>query len=310
MYKEKKIGIVIPCYKVKKKILKVLKKIPNYIDVIVLVDDFCSEKTGEYVQKNKPNNINLHIKFNKKNLGVGGAVLVGYKTLLTENCDILVKIDGDDQMNQLDIVKLLNPIIKYNYDYTKGNRYLNENNLKKMPKLRLYGNYLISLFSKITTGYFNIFDFLNGYTAIKSTCIKNLIKKNNIENNFFFETDILFKLNTIKATVKDVDVLIDYPKNNKSNFFPQKQFFIFFYKNIQKYILRVYEKYFLTNLYFETFIYINLFTSLFINIIYNLGGIMAGLYKQDINVTLFLHLVVSILISVYIDIKNNPNLKM
>lgn len=301
---------MIPCYKVKKKILKVLKKIPNYIDVIVVVDDFCSEKTGEYVQKNKPNNINLHIKFNKKNLGVGGAVLVGYKTLLKENCDILVKIDGDDQMNQLEIIKLINPILKYNYDYAKGNRYLNKNNFEQMPKLRRFGNYLLSLFSKITTGYINIFDFLNGFTAIKSACIKKIIKKKNIENNFFFETDMLFKLNTIKAKVKDVAVFIKYPKNNKSNFIPQKEFFNFFYKNIQKYILRVYEKYFLTNLYFEIFIFINLVTSLFINIIYNSKVIIVGFNKQDLNMALFLHLVASILISVYIDMKNNPNLKM
>ena len=116
MILNKIIGVVIPCFNAKDKILKVLKKLPNYVDYAVVVDDFCPQKTGKFVLKNS-NKKNLIVFFNKKNLGVGGAVLQGYKILLKKKCDILIKIDGDDQMNQSQMVNLIKPLLNFKYDY-------------------------------------------------------------------------------------------------------------------------------------------------------------------------------------------------
>jgi hypothetical protein len=307
MYHNKKIGIIIPCYNVKRKILNVLRKIPYYVDEIVCVDDFCPQHSGEYVKNIKLKNLNLNIIFNKKNLGVGGAVLNGYKFLLKKKCDIFVKIDGDDQMNLFEIKKIIKPIIDQNYDYSKGNRFLNKISKKNIPFIRLCGNYLISILSKITTGYWDIFDFLNGYTAISSDCLKKIIKKK-VEKRFFFETDMLFKLYNIEAKVADVSVCINY-NENLSNFFPHKEFFNFFYKNIYKYIFRLYQKYFFSCLNIKIFILLNLVASLCVNMVYNMGNFFFNLNEPVIFTILLFHMLFSILLFFYIDITNNPNLK-
>ena len=125
--------VVIPCFKVNKKIIKVLKKIPNFVDYVVVVDDKCPENTGK-LAKNYKKIKNLIIHFNKKNLGVGGSVLQGYKILIKNKCNILVKIDGDDQMVQSQMINLIKPILNNKYDYTKGSRFMNDLDKKKIPK--------------------------------------------------------------------------------------------------------------------------------------------------------------------------------
>ena len=129
MISEKKIAVIIPVYNVGKSIIKFLDLMPDYIDLIYIVDDFCPLKTGEFALKNLKQKNKLNVIFNKKNLGVGGAMKIGYQKCLNSNLDIIVKIDGDNQMDPSEINKLVSPIILEDYDYVKGNRFLN--NIKK-----------------------------------------------------------------------------------------------------------------------------------------------------------------------------------
>ena len=118
------IFIVIPCYKVKNKISKVILKSLKYADKIIIVDDKCPESTGMYVKK-KIKSKKILVLFNKQNLGVGGATKVGYRAAAKLNAKIVVKMDGDDQMNPNYIPKLVKNIREGKADYCKGNRFFN-----------------------------------------------------------------------------------------------------------------------------------------------------------------------------------------
>ena len=202
------ICVVVPCYKVKDQILKTLKEIPSIVEKIIVVDDCCPENSGLFVQKNS-NDPRIEILFHKKNMGVGGAVISGFKSAQASNSKIVIKLDGDGQMDPLFIPKLIAPILSGNADYTKGNRFFFIRALKSMPKMRLIGNIGLSFLNKIVTGYWNIMDPTNGYIAINTTCL-NYLPIDKIANGYFFESDMLFRLSTINAVVKDIPMLPKY----------------------------------------------------------------------------------------------------
>ena len=120
--KTKMIAVVIPCYKVKNHILDVLGTVGKEISHIYIVDDACPEKSGEFVEKNT-NDSRVRVLYHEKNKGVGGAVISGYKQAISDGVDIIVKVDGDGQMNPKYITKLILPIEAGEADYTKGNRF-------------------------------------------------------------------------------------------------------------------------------------------------------------------------------------------
>jgi glycosyltransferase involved in cell wall biosynthesis len=126
---ELKIGVVIPCFKVKDHILKVIDLIPLFIDHIYIIDDCCPQGSGKHVHLNLQDNGKIKIIYHSINLGVGGAVKTGYKEALNDDCDVVVKIDGDGQMDPRLILNFIKPIIYGAADYSKGNRFslLNSN---------------------------------------------------------------------------------------------------------------------------------------------------------------------------------------
>lgn len=141
------IAVVIPCYKVRSHILDVLSKIGPEVDSIYVIDDCCPEKTGEFVFSHT-NDPRIHVLHTLSNVGVGGAVKLGYLAALKNNAEIIIKIDGDNQMDPSLIHCFVKPIIENKADYTKGNRFHNPYLLLKMPLVRLLGNAILSL-SKI-----------------------------------------------------------------------------------------------------------------------------------------------------------------
>ena len=246
MISEKKIAVIIPVYNVGENIIKFLDLMPDYIDQIYIVDDFCPLKTGKFALKNLKQKNKLNVIFNKKNLGVGGAMKIGYQKCLNSNLDIIVKIDGDNQMDPSEINKLVSPIILEDYDYVKGNRFLNNIKIDNYPKSRFYGNIFLSFISKLSTGYWDIYDPINGYTAIKKECLEklDLLK---IDNGYFFETDILFNLYNIKSRIKDIPVTIKYHCNQKQNLNIIRESFNFFFKNLSRIYQRIKINYFKNN---------------------------------------------------------------
>lgn len=215
MYKNKKIAVVIPSYNVANYIIKVIDSIPDFIDIIISIDDKCPQQSGYLVTKHFKQNNSVKVLFHNKNKGVGAAVKSGYKEAIRLGADIVVKIDGDGQMDTKWIEKLIDPIIDNVADYTKGNRFTDSKILKVMPKIRLFGNSILSFMLKAASGYWDIMDPTNGYTAINKESIQKL-NLDEIANRYFFESDMLINLNIEKCVVKDIAIPALYGNEESS----------------------------------------------------------------------------------------------
>jgi glycosyltransferase involved in cell wall biosynthesis len=197
-----RIAVVIPCYKVSRHILDVIAGLPADVTDIYVVDDGCPEGSGKLVlaQNKDPR---VRVLFNPKNLGVGGAVMHGYRQAIADRVDVIVKIDGDGQMDPLMLPRLIAPILRDRADYAKGNRFYDLSRIGSMPPLRVFGNSILSFMAKLSTGYWGMFDPANGYTAIAARVAMHLPMAK-ISPRYFFETDMLFRLNTLRAVVVDI----------------------------------------------------------------------------------------------------------
>lgn len=199
---EAHIAVVVPCHRAKRHVLAVLGAMPDRVTSIHVIDDECPEQTGRHVQETS-RDPRVRVHFNERNLGVGGAVLRGYAEALACGADVIVKIDGDGQMDPALVPWFVDPILRGETDYTKGNRFFDLANIRRMPGMRILGNAALSFMAKLSTGYWDIFDPTNGYTAIHADVARRL-PADKISKRYFFESDMLFRLNTLRAVVIDV----------------------------------------------------------------------------------------------------------
>jgi len=201
------ICVVIPLYKARDQIADVLRGIPEFVRTIVVVDD-CSTD-GSYERAKAVSDKRVHFVRHKQNQGVGGAVLSGYQKSIELGVEIIVKIDSDGQMDPAYIVPLIAPILMDKADYTKGNRFLHAEELKSMPLIRRIGNAGLSFLTKAASGYWNIFDPTNGYTAIHASIIPTL-DFDKLHRRYFFESSMLMELGKIRAVIQDVQIPAKY----------------------------------------------------------------------------------------------------
>lgn len=241
----KSIGVVIPCFRVKRHVLSVISAMPECVDKIYVVDDCCPENSGEFVSQNCQDSRVTVLK-NSVNLGVGGAVLAGYRAAILEDVDVIVKVDGDGQMDPGLISVFVEPILSGMADYTKGNRFYNIDDVSSMPKIRLFGNAFLSFITKISSGYWNIFDPTNGYTAIHAK-VAGILPFDKISKRYFFETDMLFRLRTYGAVVVDVPMKAVYA-DEISSLSVRRVFMEFAINNLKNIAKRVFYDYYLRNL--------------------------------------------------------------
>ena len=209
-----KIAVTIPSYKVRAHVLDVIARIPPQVQRIYVVDDKCPQDSGRFVQE-QCHDPRVLVLFHEQNQGVGGAVSTGYRAALEEGMDIVVKVDGDGQMDPALIPHFTRPIERGRADYTKGNRFYRPESLKGMPPIRLFGNAALSFINKLSTGYWSIMDPTNGYTAIHTAVLREL-PLHKLEQRYFFETDMLYHLNTIRAVVHDVPMDAVYADEESS----------------------------------------------------------------------------------------------
>ncbi|MBP0951440.1 glycosyltransferase family 2 protein [Pseudomonas alliivorans] len=203
-----KVAVVIPCFNVRKHISNVITGIGKEVDRIYVVDDCCPERSGEEVEQHC-HDARVVILFNAVNLGVGGAVMAGYAAALADGMDVIVKLDGDGQMDPALIPAFVAPITTGEADYTKGNRFFNLEEISRMPGLRIFGNATLSLLNKLSSGYWDLFDPTNGYTAIHRNVARQL-PMGKISQRYFFESDMLFRLGTLRAVVVDIPMHAHY----------------------------------------------------------------------------------------------------
>jgi dolichol-phosphate mannosyltransferase len=240
-----RVAVVIPSYKVRPFILDVISSVPASVSRIYVIDDACPDDSGKYVEANSKDS-RVRVIYHAENRGVGGAVMTGYSAAIADDMDVIVKIDGDGQMDPVLINEFVRPILDGEADYTKGNRFYDLEALGNMPKLRVFGNACLSLLAKISTGYWDLFDPTNGYTAIHADVAKRLPFAR-ISSRYFFETDILFRLGTFRATVVDVPMDAKYG-DEVSNLHISKIFGEFLTKHLRNAFKRLFYNYFLRDL--------------------------------------------------------------
>lgn len=198
------VWLVIPCYKVTGHILRVIAKAPSWVAGIVCVDDACPDRSGDFIEQHNTDPRVVVVRL-AQNQGVGGATLAGYREAAARGGEVLVKVDGDDQMDLGYAAQMVAPILLGEADYVKGNRFTSISHLRQMPSVRVFGNAALSFAAKVSTGYWNLFDPTNGYTAIEANVARMVMEKR-VSRRFFFETDLLYHLGTLRAVVRDVPI--------------------------------------------------------------------------------------------------------
>ncbi|EHL20324.1 family 2 glycosyl transferase [Acidovorax sp. NO-1] len=197
-----RIAVAIPCYKVTQHVLGVIAAIGPEVETVYAVDDACPDGSGRFIEEHN-HDPRVRVLYNPQNRGVGGAIITAYKAAIADGLDIVVKIDGDGQMNPALLPQFVRPLLSGVADYTKGNRFFRPESVQGMPPVRLFGNAVLSFLTKLSCGYWNIMDPTNGYTAAR-TCVLSELPLDKLEQRYFFETDMLFRLNTVRAVVKDI----------------------------------------------------------------------------------------------------------
>lgn len=243
------IAVVIPCFKVANSILDVIASIGPEVEAIYVVDDACPQFSGKLVQE-KCNDPRVSVVFHSTNQGVGGAVITGYRTAVKANVDIIVKLDGDGQMDASLIPYFVEPIQTGEADYTKGNRFYEVESVTKMPLIRMIGNAGLSFLTKLSSGYWGLFDPTNGYTAISAKVVPYL-PLDKLARGYFFESDILFRLNTLRAVVIDLPADAIYG-DEVSNLKIAKELPRFAIKNLNNFGKRIGYNYFLRDFSFAS----------------------------------------------------------
>jgi dolichol-phosphate mannosyltransferase len=199
------VTIVIPAFNVEAEIEAVLRAIPLYVDHIIVVEDASTDGTKSLVKTVAKTDPRIVLVSHDINKGVGGATISGYQKALLLNTDVVVKLDGDGQMDPQYLPELIAPIVENKADYTKGNRFYDFIALRKMPLIRRIGNTLLGFLCKASTGYWNIFDPTNGFTAIHTKKLK-LLNLEKIDKSFYFEISMLANLYLINSRVVDVPI--------------------------------------------------------------------------------------------------------
>jgi len=240
-----RIAVVIPCYKVTRHVLGVIASIGSEVWRIYVIDDACPDASGKFVEERCVDQ-RVHVIYHEVNQGVGGAVMTGYRAAIEGGADVIVKVDGDGQMDASLIPSFVEPILAGEADYTKGNRFFDLEEIRAMPGIRLFGNAVLSFMTKFSSGYWDLFDPTNGYTAIHSDVARHLPYKK-ISSRYFFETDMLFRLNTLRAVV--VDVPMDAKYNDEvSNLHISKVMGEFLAKHCRNFMKRIFYNYYLRDL--------------------------------------------------------------
>lgn len=203
MYKGATIAAVVPAYREEKMISTVIETMPDYVDHIVIIDDCSPDATSEVVQRSTDPRVTL-IR-HEVNQGVGGAIITGHRAALELGADVNVIMAGDAQMDPEYLPPLLDRVTVDGYGFAKANRFFSPESFSGMPKYRVFGNIVLSFMTKMTSGYWHLFDPQNGYTAIRAEVVRRLPLKH-IAKRYSFENDLLIHLNILQVPAVDVPI--------------------------------------------------------------------------------------------------------
>lgn len=195
------IAVVIPAYRVAGQIGNVIARVPRDVRHIIVVDDASPDPLQDALAKiAEPRLIVLRHEANR---GVGGAVKTGIQRALELGAEIIVKVDGDGQMDPALIPRFVEPIVSGEADFTKGNRFDDLSVIRAMPLVRRAGNLALSFLVKLASGYWRAFDPTNGYVALRATVLER-VNPNRLADRYFFEISLLCEAYFAKAVLQDI----------------------------------------------------------------------------------------------------------
>jgi len=204
-YKEKTLAAVIPCFNEENQIGKVIETMPDFVDHIIIIDDASPDKTSEVVKGYMKDEQRITLLVHDVNQGVGGAIASGYEWARDNDIDMAVVMAGDAQMDPADMPALLDPVIHDGVNYTKGNRLIYPRAREIIPSVRFFGNSVLSLLTKIASGYWHVSDSQTGYTIIDKEALLR-IDWQKMYKRYGQPNDLLVKLNIEKMVVRDVPI--------------------------------------------------------------------------------------------------------
>ena len=194
--------VILPAYNESRHLATVVSRIPDWVDGIVIVDDASTDDTLRVAESLADTRVRVH--HHEKNRGVGGAMVTGFRAALDGGYDVAIKMDADDQMDPGELPTLVRPIELGMAEYVKGNRFRRTGRPSSMPGRRWFGNVVLSFLTKVASGYWHVFDPQCGFVAITAPTLRRL-KLDGMARDYFFENDMLIRLNVIDARVVDVD---------------------------------------------------------------------------------------------------------
>ena len=203
------VAAVIPAYNVARELGGVLRDMPPLFSTIIVVDDASTDQTCAIARQYAQFDARILVVHHDANRGVGGAMITGFRTAVDAGADIIVKVDGDGQMPLWLVPQLIEPLIRGEADYAKGNRFRDFQALRAMPAVRRIGNVALSFLAKAATGYWRCFDPTNGFLAIRSDVLSQLPVAR-IDPTYFFEISMLSHLYLIGAVVREVPMPARY----------------------------------------------------------------------------------------------------
>ena len=236
------ICVVIPCFRVTPHIEDVIDRVPKTVDHILVIDDCCPDQSGQYVSDHCTDR-RIQVIRHDVNQGVGGAVLTGFREALKLGADVIIKIDGDGQMDPALADRFAQPILSGEADYVKGNRFFYLDAARDMPWQRRVGNLGLTFISRFSTGYYSTSDPTNGYVAISGPLAENLPSEK-LSKRYFFETDLLFRINTLGGAVVEIPHAAYYGEET-SHLNAAKELSTFFKKNVSTFLKRLFYQYIL-----------------------------------------------------------------
>jgi glycosyltransferase involved in cell wall biosynthesis len=245
MYKGRLIAVVVPCYNEETQIGRVITSMPDYVDRIIVVNDKSTDRTGEVVRAILSENSKVVLLEHEKNQGVGGAIASGLKWCAENKVDIAVTMDGDGQMDPDDMPALLDPVASGEVDFSKGNRLFTGEAYSKIPKVRYFGNSVLSMLTKIASGYWHVADSQTGYRTMNAKVLR-LINWDRMYKKYGQPNDLLVRLNIWELKVRDVPIKPVYNIGEKSGIKLSRVIFtipilllrLFFWRMKEKYMIR------------------------------------------------------------------------
>lgn len=255
MFSDRTVAVVVPAYNEEKLILRVLESMPDWVDHIFVVDDASRDRTAEIVEEQTKTNPRVSLIRHEKNRGVGAAIGSGYKASQKDNYEVTAVMAGDAQMDPADLENIVRPIAEEGVDYVKGNRLFRGNAWQIIPKYRFLGNAVLSLLTKVASGYWHVADSQCGYTAISLEALSAL-HIDRIYPRYGMPNDLLVKLNMHSRTVRDVPVRPVYNIGEVSGIRVPKVIWTISKLLVHNFFIRIAEKYVIRDFHPLVFFYI------------------------------------------------------